>query len=162
MERLVGLFVSGSCEEYRNQSADDCRASIEHEISRLKTCIPSRLALAGVMDQPCPSKTVFGSVPVEHRLSPGRLTKLSAARPEILRIGARRMRGVRKQPECEDAQSHTDEYEYPLHFLAQRQSAPIPDREASVDDRLKVVIIKSDLKHRAVRDWVARLVRLVS
>jgi hypothetical protein len=45
-------------------------------------------------------------------------------------------------------------------FLGERQSAPIPDREAHVDDRLRVVIMISDLKHGAVRDWVAHLVEL--
>ena len=46
-----------------------------------------------------------------------------------------------------------------LVFSGESHSAPIPDREASVDDSLRVVIIESDLKHRAVRDWVPRLVR---
>jgi len=119
--RLVGLFFSRSDEENRNQSADECTASIEHEVSRLNTCIPSRLGRAGIMDQPCPNDAVFGAVPAENRFSLGRLTKLSAARPEILWVGARRMRGVREQPDCEDAQSHTGKYEEALHFLAQRQ-----------------------------------------
>ena len=72
------------------------------------------------MDQPRPNDAVFGAVPAENRLSLGRLTKLSAACPEILWVGARRMRGVREQPDCEDAQSHTGEYEEALHFLAQQ------------------------------------------
>ena len=86
------------------------------------------------MDQPCPTKTIFGSVPVEQRLSRGRLTKLSAARPEILRISARRMCGMGKQPDCEDAQCHTREYEYPLHFLSRtlQNTQPYQRERASI------------------------------
>lgn len=79
--RFIGLFFSWAEEENRNQSADECAASIEHEISRLNTCIPSRLGHAGIMDQPRPNDAILGSVPTENRLILGRLTKLSAARP---------------------------------------------------------------------------------
>ena len=47
-----------------------------------------------------------------------------------------------------------------LSFI-ERHSAPIPDREAHVDDRLEVKIIISIRKHSAVRDWVPRLVLLI-
>ena len=82
------------------------------------------------MDQPRPNDAVFGAVPAENRLSLGRLTKLSAARPEILWVGTRRMRGVREQPDCEDAQSNTGKYEEALHFLAQRLSDGNPTSES--------------------------------
>lgn len=69
---------------------------------------------------------------MEQRLSRGGLAQSSAARPEILRIGARRMCGMGKQPDCEDAQCQTREYEYPFHFLAYRRSPLTPARgEAS-------------------------------
>ncbi len=42
-------------------------------------------------------------------------------------------------------------------FSEERQSAPIPDWVAHVDDRLRVEIIKSIRKHSEVRDWVLHL-----
>lgn len=47
-----------------------------------------------------------------------------------------------------------------LKYSAEGQSAQIPDREAHVDDRLGVVIMESDLKHSAVREWMAHIVRI--
>jgi len=43
---------------------------------------------------------------------------------------------------------------------AQRQSAPIPDREAHIDVRLGLEFMKAIRNRGAVRDWVARLVEL--
>jgi hypothetical protein len=44
-------------------------------------------------------------------------------------------------------------------FLRERQSAFIPEREASGEDRLRDVVIKGDLKHSVVRDCVEGLVK---
>lgn len=105
--RLDRLSFFESDEDNRSYSTEKCHGGIEHEVTGFNTRIPGRFGRAGITDQPCPWQTIFGSVPVEQRLSLGRLTKLPAARPEILRIGARRMCGMGKQPDCEDAQCHT-------------------------------------------------------
>jgi hypothetical protein len=44
-------------------------------------------------------------------------------------------------------------------FLRERQSAFIPEREASSENRLRDVVIKGDLKHSVVTDWFEGLVK---